>query len=336
MSTAGQSAIYELEPDRDAGLHGAWRLGAEALAAGCIAVVAAIAAATGMFYVMFPELGALAWDVAIRPRGKWSTSPIFLALTPVATGVIGIAITRAMPYGLASVMLDVGAALIAIVATGSPISPAISAGLLPLVIGVNSWAYPPGILVGTAMLAVVSILWRRLQAHQAIDSPPRSDRTRPDLSPPGLAWVVAMLVFVAGTYGMVRLTGMRFVLFPPLTVIAYEMFGHAASCEWADRPVRLPVACLLTSAGGYALWHLLGASPAAAALSMVWGMMVLRTTRVHVPPVLAVALLPQVMDHPTILYPLAVGLGTSMLSGWFYAYSVIAGRYLNSTSRAPG
>jgi hypothetical protein len=335
MSTAGQSAIYELEPDRSAGLSGGWRLGAEALAAGCIATVAAIAAASGIFYIMFPELGALAWDVAIRPRGKWSTSPIFLALTPVATGAIGIAITRTMPYGLASVMLDVGAALIVIVATGSPISPAISAGLLPLVIGISSWIYPPGILIGTAILAGVSILWRRFQPDDAADPQPLPNQTRPDLSPPGVAWVVAMLAFVAGAYGVVRLTGIRFVLFPPLAVIAYEMFGHAASCEWADRPVRLPVACLLTSAGGFACWHLLGASPAAAALSMVWGMIVLRATRVHVPPALAVALLPQVMDHPTILYPLAVGLGTSMLSGWFYAYSAIAGRYLVITSRAP-
>jgi hypothetical protein len=335
MSTRGHSAIYELEPDRVASLRGSWRLAGEALAAGCIAVVAVIAAATGMYYVMFPELGALAWDVAIRPRGKWSTSPIFLALTPVATGAIGIAITRAMPYGIASVMLDVGAALILITASGSPISPAISAGLLPLVIGITSWMYPPGILIGTAMLAAVSILWRRLQPDAAIDFPHQPDETLPNLAPPGLAWVVALLAFVAGAYGVVRLTGMRFVLFPPLTVIAYEMFGHAASCAWADRPVRLPVACLLTSAGGYAFWCLLGPSPAAAGLSMVWGIVVLRAMRVHVPPALAVALLPQVMDHPTILYPLAVGLGTSMLSGWFYVYSAIAGHFLVSTSRAP-
>jgi hypothetical protein len=334
MSTTERGLVYELEPDRGAGLRGGWRLAGEALAAACIAVVAFIAALSGMFYVMFPELGALAWDVTIRPRGKWSTSPIFLALTPVVTGAIGIAITRAMPYGFASVMLDVTAALIVIVASGSPISPAISAGLLPLVIGISSWLYPPGIMVGTVMLAVVSIIWRRVQP-QPESGPTAPEATRPDLSPPGLAWAVAMLAFVAGAYAVVRLTGMRFVLFPPLAVIAYEMFGHAASCEWADRPVRLPVTCLLTSAGGFAFWYLLGPSPAAAALSMIWGMIVLRAMGVHVPPALAVALLPQVMDHPTILYPLAVGIGTSMLSGWFYAYGAIAGRYIVSTSRAP-
>jgi hypothetical protein len=325
MAISDRSLIYELEPDRQPGLEGYWRLAAEALAAVCIAAVASIAALTGMFYVMFPELGALAWDVSVRPHGKWSTAPIFLALTPVATGAIGIAITRAMPYGLISVMLDVSAALIVIVATGSPISPAISAGLLPLVIGVQSWMYPPGILIGTLLLAVVAIGWRGV--HSGAESPAsRGPRIRPDLSPPGIAWVLAMLVFVAGAYGVVRLTGMRFVLFPPLAVIAYEMFGYAASCEWADTPLRLPAACLLASAGGLAFWYVLGPNPASAGLSMIWGMFVLRALRVHVPPALAVALLPQVMDRPTILYPLAVATGTAMLSGWFYVYSAATAR----------
>jgi hypothetical protein len=331
----GSGEIYELEPDREAGLTGRARLGAETLAAAYIALIAAIAAVTGMFYVMFPELGALAYDVTGRPRGKWAASPIHLAITPVVTGVIGIAITRAMPYGLASVMLDVGAALIVITATGSPISPAISAGLLPLVIDVRSWMYPPGIMVGTVVLAAISIFWRRYHWRAPAAPSPLRAEPRADVSPPGLAWVVALLAFVAAAMGVVRLTGMRFVLFPPLVVIAYEMFGHTASCAWADRPGRLPLACLLTSAGGFACWYLLGASPAAAACSMACGIFVLRMVRVHVPPALAVALLPQVMDHPTILFPVAVGTGTLMLTCWFYVYSAMLGRIIVRTSRAP-
>ena len=57
---------------------------------------------------MFPELGALAYDVFGRPRGRWSNSPIHLATTPVMTGAIGILITRNLPYGFLSVLLNVG------------------------------------------------------------------------------------------------------------------------------------------------------------------------------------------------------------------------------------
>jgi hypothetical protein len=51
---------------------------------------------------------------------------------------------------------------------------------------------------------------------------------------------------------------------------------------------------------------------------MAWGMAALQLTRVHVPPALAVALLPMVMDTPTVWYPISVGVGTLALTLWFW------------------
>ena len=51
-----------------------------------IAFIAEVAVATGAFYVMFPELGALSHDVYTRPRGTWASSPLLLAITPAITG----------------------------------------------------------------------------------------------------------------------------------------------------------------------------------------------------------------------------------------------------------
>ena len=53
-------------------------------------------------------------------------------------------------------------------------------------------------------------------------------------------------------------------------------------------------------------------------MCMGWGIIVLRALDLHVPPALAVALLPLVMTAPTIIYPFAVGLGTLLLTGWFF------------------
>src|SRR5258708_10911619 len=106
---------------------GHWhRIGAELIAIIYIALIAVIAHATGAFYVLFPELGALSHDVFTRPRGTWASAPILLAITPVLTGVIGILFTRALPYGYLSVLLTVGGAVAVILALGSPIPPAIS------------------------------------------------------------------------------------------------------------------------------------------------------------------------------------------------------------------
>jgi hypothetical protein len=134
------------------------------------------------------------------------------------------------------------------------------------------------------------------------------------------------MLFVAAAVFFVKLTGLRFVLFPPLVVIGFEMFGHTATCPWARRPMLLPAACFLTASGGLLFWNLLGAGPAAAACGMASGMVVLRLFDLHVPPALAVALIPFVMSSPTIAYPLSVGLGTLLMTLWFLFYQSFFGR----------
>jgi len=308
-------------------LHGVYRLVGELIALVYIAIIAEIALATGAFYVLFPELGALSHDVMTRPRGTWANAPMLLAITPALTGVVGIVFTRGLPYGYLSVLLTVGGAIAVVLALRSPVAPAISAGLLPLVLGVKSWWYPPAILLGTVLLATLSVPWKKYCAARTAAASSRSDEVKDhlvddliELTPHGYKWILALLAFVALAVFFVKLTGLRFVLFPPLVVIGFEMLGHTAICPWANKPLLLPVACFLTAFGGFVSWHFLGVTPLAAACSMAWGMAVLRACNLHVPPALAVALLPLVMDRPTIAYPFAVGIGTTLLSLWFLAY----------------
>lgn len=300
------------------------RIAAEIISLAYIASIAAVANATGAFYVLFPELGALSHDVFTRPRGTWANSPIMLAITPVVTGAIGIAITRGMPYGFASVLLNVITAIVVVLGLRSPVAPAISAGLLPLVLGVTSWWYPPGIMFGTVLLAALSMAWKRYAASEMVIAESAEeaaeDVTHEVAAPVRARWekLAALIAFVAVGVLMVKLTGWRFILFPPLVVIGFEMFVHPDVCPWAKRPLMLPVACFLTALGGFVLWKFLGVTPLTAALCMGWGAMVLRALDLHVPPALAVALLPLVMTNPTLIYPFAVGLGTLLLTGWFF------------------
>jgi hypothetical protein len=312
-------------------LHGLYRLGGELIALAYIAIIAEIALATGAFYVLFPELGALSHDVLTRPRGTWANAPLLIAITPALTGVIGIVFTRSLPYGYLSVLLTVGVAIAVVLALRSPVAPAISAGLLPLVLGVKSWWYPPAILLGTVLLATLSVPWKKYCTTRIAAAPAMSDEVKDhllddliELPPRGYGWLAVLMAFVAVAVFFVKLTGLRFVLFPPLVVIGFEMLGHTAICPWANKPLRLPVACFLTALGGFVSWHFLGVTPLAAACSMAWGIAVLRVCDLHVPPALAVALLPLVMDKPTLAYPFAVGIGTTLLSLWFLAYQRIS------------
>jgi hypothetical protein len=298
------------------------RIASELLALAYIAIIAAIADLTGAFYVLFPELGALAYDVLTRPRGRWCSAPLHLATTPALTGAMGIAITRTLPYGLPAILANVAAALVAMLWVGSPIGPSISAGLLPLVLDVQSWWYPPGVLLAGILLAGISLVWRPFLLDRGYLGLPidGDDESTPVVEPRALQWIPALFAFVAVATGLVYLTGNRFILFPPLVVIAYEMMRHPARCPWARRALRLPIVCFLAAAGGLLFHGLVGVNPLCAALSMAWGIVVVRALDAHVPPALAVALLPMVMTAPTVAYPVAVAFGTALLLAWFAVY----------------
>jgi len=176
-------------------------------------------------------------------------------------------------------------------------------------------------------LSILSTLWR---ARSDRGSPDSAGIAWPDVDdvlesrPHGFAWLVALLVFVAVTGSVAQLTGLHFILFPPLIVIAYEMFGHPESCPWAVRPLWLPVACTATALGGFVAVTHLGTGPFAVACTLVGGVLALRTFRIHMPPALAVGLIPFVMETPTALYPVSVGGGTLLLTVAFLLFQRLA------------
>ncbi len=138
------------------------RIAAEIISLVYIAIIALVANATGAFYVLFPELGALSHDVFTRPRGTWANSPTH------GRDHAGHHRRdrnrhhqRRCRMDLSSVLLNVIGAIAVVLGLRSPVAPAISAGLLPLVLGVTSWWYPPGIMFGTVLLAALSIPWKR-------------------------------------------------------------------------------------------------------------------------------------------------------------------------------
>lgn len=303
----------------------------EVLAALYMSVIAGIAVTVGPFFVLFPELGALSYETLGRPHGRWGSAPLHLATSPALAGVIGIVVTRHLPYGPSSVLLAVTCIIALISILRSPIGPAISAGLLPLALGVTSWWYPPAILFGCLLLTVLVLLWKRLAWARADDeasaSPSPVARAAAEEEVPSLPWRAGpTLIFTLVAVMLVLLTGLRFLLYPPLVVMTYEMFSHSLSCPWAQRPLRLPVACFLTATVGFSWYYLFGVSVVTALGSMASGMVILRLLDLRVPPALAVALLPLVIESPTIAYPLSVGIGTALLSVWFLVWQAWAPR----------
>lgn len=290
-----------------------------------IAIIAITAQATGFVYILFPELGALSHDILKRPHGTWAKAPVMLVVTPLLTAIIGTLIARNLPYGVLSILASVSAAILIIRMLRSPIAPAISAGLLPVTLGLTSWWYPPSLLLGTGLLAGVALSWRRFVPAES--APIREDDIVDDVleeAPRHYSWIPFFFAFLIGVAALAVFTGWRLLLYPPLVVIGFEMFAHSAVCPWARRPLLLPIACALTAGSGVMSVALFGVGPVAAVCSTAFGIITLRLFDLHVPPALAVGLLPFIMVHPTYTFPFAVGIGTLLLTLSFLLWQKLA------------
>lgn len=289
----------------EGGLRGGF--GPSLLTASFVAAMAALGQACGLPLLLFPELGALASMLLREPPSSWARAPLLVVLTPTLAAVAGIAVSAQLPYGPLSVLLVVALSLLVLAALRSPVAPALSAGYLPLALGIHSTTYPLAILLGLSALVLVSRLARRRASGvaepvvPAVSLPP----SRPML-PPLRGWLGPWLFFLVGALGLVRLLGTHLVLYPPLLVIAWESLAHPQSCPWRGRSVPLLLATTAAAALGLALARLALPQPLAALAAMLLTAVLLRALRLTCPPAFAVALLPLVMPQPPLALPLVV------------------------------
>ena len=288
-----------------------------------LALIVALANGSQQPYVLFPELGALASVIVQRPAGAWARSPLLLCLTPFLTALVGVVITRGLDYGPVSVGLDVALSIAVVRLLRSPIAPALSAGMLPLALGVTSWWYPLSILVGTGLLALWSRLPLSIRERVNATAKPR----QPMVEPAGewarasaterqhpWRWILWMVVFLGLGILLVAATGSRLVLYPPLVVMAYDMFATPEECAWINRPVAMVLACLGTASAGLLLVQAFGVTPWAGGIAILACLAWLGTLGLFMPPAIGAGLLPFVIHAPNWSYPLAVALGTTLLA----------------------
>jgi hypothetical protein len=288
-----------------------------------VVLIAVAAQASGWYYLLFPELGAMSHDVLTRPWGKWASQPIRLVLTPVLGATVGTSITQGFPYHVLTIVVIVTVCLVILAVLKSNIGPAISAGVLPLVLDIKSWLYPTSIGLGLVALSSILLLWRRRYRRKYQPAVGVSVMDIDDVletPPTGRKWIIPFFLFLTVLASFAVVSGLRFILFPPLIVMAYEMFAHPTSCPWAGKPLALPVACFLTSAVGSLAVTVLRIDGMVAGFGMVFGIVVLRVLKIHMPPALAVGLLPLIIHSPGIKYPISVSIGSVALTLAFLLY----------------
>ena len=296
---------------------------AEGISVLFMALIVLAANSLHVFYILFPELGALTSDVLLRPKGKWAKEPLKLILTPSATATVGWIITNYLPYSALSILFSMVLCIGVVFALRSDVAPAISAGVLPIVLGLKSWQYPVCIFGTLLALTIILLLWRDSKEGKRLVPESGSDRQAIEIlesKPDARWWFTALFLFVAIIGTAAQETGWRFLLFPPLIVMAYEMLGHPDTCAWAKQPFGFPIVCTLAATMGVEMNSWLGATPIAASAVLIFTFLALRVFRLRMPPAMAIGLIPFILHAPTLMYALSVGMGTCALTVWFLGY----------------
>jgi hypothetical protein len=307
------------------------RLLIELIVVGFMALIALAAHLTGMAVVLFPELAALSHDVLLRPDGEWASQPAQLILAPAITAAFGLFCTRHLPYSVWSILLIVIVSLVVIRLLRCSMSPAISAGVLPLILNEHSWLYPVAILLDLSLLALILLLRKKyapLPSGQFVHKTRHSQILDAlEAAPQNRFWLVVLLGFVLVVGAAAQFTGLRFLLFPPLIVMGYELLGHPEVPGWMKQPALLPFVCLITAGIGLTAEHMLHPGFLAVMITVLCSVGVLRLFDLHMPPALAIGILPFVIESPDYRYALSVFLGTGVLTLSYLGYKRVAKRH---------
>lgn len=303
----------------------------------CVAAITALAGVPGWEFLFFPELGALAFELVSHATNDWVRRPVLFVLTPALAGVWGLVLNAARHWAAAQSGLPGAfpgglAAAGAVILTAATfrvlryvLPPAISAALLAVVLDVRDWRYVPEVAAGTGLLWCY---WR-LQAPRTRPRPGASRVARAGYGLPAAAFVG-----VVGALGLA--TGIPYLLFPPLGVLAYEMFSNPQG-PWGRHPWRLCLLCGTAAAWGQVCAALAAAGfprPAMAGLAVALVSAGLSAAGEQVPPAAAVSLLPFVLPDPPAGFWLGVLASSAALSAVFLVVRQGAGRILVRSGRA--
>lgn len=293
-----------------------------------LTTMAVVAEITGQREIIFPEAGALCVGLWLMPKAVWNVRIRQVPLLLTAAALIGLGINLLLPvcFEIRFVVAFCAVALMLRIVRCN-MYPAVSAAMLPVLIGTTSWVYPVSVLVISLLLALGRV-WL-----------PQTDRT--EYHPYGwLHWLklaAALCLFLAVEYVLalylpfVRLprcdspTILNYTTVPPLVVTMIEFANRKSG--FRERPWTIwgliVAAAVVGTTAEWGLHHTLGLPMAVGALLSAVTMLLLFRRFKPFAPALAIAMVPMILPDAALLwFPLLAAIGG--------AYFIVAGMVIPS------
>lgn len=287
-----------------------------------LALAAGMVAAAELLHekeIIFPEITAIAIGALAAPRQVWNTSRLRLLLTITACAAAGVGVVWLVPLPLAAqIPIGLILAFALITASGTEFLPAVSACVLPVLLGTRSPVYILSVIVMTSLILGVQLLLEKAGMREKYDfRPVVPDRELLILR--GKQIVCASLICL-----IPALFHEIFFIAPPLIVGFAEMSKPASKLR-EKAPVTVGLIALAAAVGcasRYVICVTLGLPlTLAAALSCGAILIAVNAAKLYFPPCGAAATLPFIIPEAALLnFPFELTAGYVILTAAVFLF----------------
>lgn len=263
--------------------------------------------------IVFPEITALAIGTLLAPKISWQTSRIRMLLLIAVCSVFGLGMVVLVPFPVwMKVIIGYLFCQIVYLYSGTTFAPLISAAILPILMGTESVIYPFSACGFTMLVILAERLMIRSHVKEKENYVPVARPGKDDLKAAAVRLVIVAVLAV-----LCIPLGVKFCLAPPI-LVAFTEFTRAGNKARRNprKAVLVITGCALAGAlGRMFLCGSLGLPlTAAAVFATVVMIVILKCSRMYLPPAGALAILPMIIPTESlVLYPLQVFAGTAVL-----------------------
>lgn len=280
-----------------------------------IMVTSMVACATSLDEpeIIFPEITALTIGCWLAPQQIWKTSPIrFIALILIYS-LLGVIMVKYIELPLyIKIISAFFMSLVGLHLSHTTFSPLISACILPIMMGTESWIYP---IAATTMACFVTWIQKVLEHQHYIKKRVyHSSQVEKD----SLFLGIKRLIIVALLLALALYIGYPLLIAPPLIVAFVELSGPHIHLK-KQIPQLFLSTVFMACIGAYARYFFIikfGFSTILT-VAMVTCILLLLILLTHIafPPMGAITILPFIIDAELLpIYPLLIGTGFIILS----------------------
>ena len=287
-----------------------------------LALAAGMVAAAELLHekeIIFPEITAIAIGALAAPRQVWNTSRLRLLLTITACAAAGVGVVCLVPLPLAAqIPIGLILAFALITASGTEFLPAVSACVLPVLLGTRSPVYILSVIVMTSLILGVQLLLEKAGMREKYDfRPVVPDRELLILR--GKQIVCASMICL-----IPALLHEIFFIAPPLIVGFAEMSKPSSKLR-EKAPVTVGLIALAAAVGcasRYVICVTLGLPlTIAAVLSCGAILIAVNTAKLYFPPCGAAATLPFIIPEAALLkFPFELTAGYVVLTAAVFLF----------------